>query len=116
MLQAGLLAHPVLAAFPFHYQFNSGGVCQNVCWIYSCGYSSRFSRDSLFTPIRKNLTGEPEIARQIYLFFLIFTEPHKIHFLRSDDKIFLLAKMGTFISAPAQMPELSAKKRIQLFS
>ena len=56
-LQAGLLAHPVPAAFPFHILCNSGGGCRNNYRIYSCGYSSRFpvnrlvyrSRDSLFT-------------------------------------------------------------------
>lgn len=38
----------VLAAFPFHTLCNSGLVCQNICRIYSCGYSSCISQDSLF--------------------------------------------------------------------
>jgi len=48
-LQAGLLAHPVPAAFPFHILCNSGGGCRNNYRIYSCGYSSRFPATVRFT-------------------------------------------------------------------
>jgi len=69
-LQAGLLAHPVPAAFPFHILCNSGGGCQNNYRIYSCGYSSRFpvnlpvygSRDSLFTQTWMVQAWAPEIV------------------------------------------------------
>jgi hypothetical protein len=69
MLQAGLLAYPVPAAFPSHLEFNSGRVCRNLCRIYSCGYSSCFSQDSLFARVSQMLTREPVIAKQIYPFF-----------------------------------------------
>jgi|WetSurMetagenome_2_1015567.scaffolds.fasta_scaffold130803_2 hypothetical protein len=47
LLQAGLLACPVLAAFPSRQVGTVAKGCQNLLWTHSYGDSSRFKRDSL---------------------------------------------------------------------
>lgn len=56
-LQAGLLAGPVFGCLPIPTSRDSGGECKNTVRTYSCGYSSRLARDSLFTSTHRKMDG-----------------------------------------------------------